>query len=137
MSAIATVDTRLALYLVEPSLSVSEALATLLEDRVRSSVRFASAEALLQSRLVLEPNRCLITELHLPGMNGIELMLALDREHRSTPTLVTSSAANRRAAARAARLGAIDFIEKPLVSARVLAGLGRIEAGDEAWSWRA
>ena len=128
MSANVISDARLALYLVEPSAVVSEALAILLEDRIRSLKSFPSAESLLSEGLNLAPRRFLITELHLPGMSGIELMLALEREHLSTPTIIMSIEANVRAAVRAIRYGAVDFVEKPCIANELLDGLCRIEA---------
>lgn len=128
MSATFTADARLALYLVEPSAVVSEALTTLLKDRVRTLECFPNAESLLFGRTILATRRCLITELHLPGMSGIELMLALERAHLSTPTIITAVEANVSTAVRAIRHGAIDFVEKPHIAAELLAGLCRIEA---------
>ena len=128
MSANTIPDARLALYLVEPSAVITEALATLLEDRVRSLDSFPSAESLLKAGLILAPRRFLITELRLPGMSGIELMLALEREHLSTPTIIMSVEANVKTAVHAIRYGAVDFVEKPCVAADLLDGLCRIEA---------
>ncbi len=128
MPANFTSDAKLALYLVEPSALVTEALATLLEDRIRSLDSFPSAESLLCEGLTLAPRRCLITELNLPGMSGIELMLALEREHLPTPTIIMSVEANIRIAVRAIRYGAVDFVEKPCIAAELLDAFCRIEA---------
>lgn len=128
MPAIPLQDARLALYLVEPSAIVTEALATLLEDRVRTLECFQSAESLLSGCSSLAPRRLLITEMQLPGMNGIELMLALRRKELSTPTIIMTIDASVRTAARALRHGAVDFIEKPCIASELLDGLCRIEA---------
>lgn len=128
MSAAPAADRRLALYLVEPSPAVSDALASALEERVRTLVRYRCAESLLESTAALAPHRCLITELHLSGMNGIELMLALERKRCPTPTIITAIEANVRTAVDAVRRGAIDFIEKPFLLAELLAGLRRVES---------
>ena len=128
MSANLNYDPRLALYLVEPSAVITEALATLLEEQVRSLECFPNAELLLRRRLVLAPRRVLITELQLPGMSGIELMLALKRKDLSTPTIIITIDTNVRTAVQAIRHGAVDVVEKPCIAAEVLDGLRRVEA---------
>ena len=128
MAANVNFDTRLALYLVEPSSVITEALATLLEERVRSVECFTSAESLLGGRLVMEPRRILITELHLPGMSGIELMLALARKNLSTPTIIMTIETSIRTAVHAIRHGAVDIVEKPFIAGELLDGLSRVEA---------
>lgn len=123
-------DARLTLYLVEPSVVIAEALTNLLADRVRTLKYFPNAESLLGANLILAPRRCLITELHLSGMNGIDLMLALERENLSTPTIIMALEANIFTAVSAIRQGAFDFIEKPSIATELLDGLSRIE---ESW----
>lgn len=117
----------LALYLVEPSESVTDALTMLLADSVRTIHCFSCAESLLCECTELAPYRCLITELHLPGMSGIDLMQTLGCKHAWTPTIITAVDADLYTAVIAMKKGAIDFIEKPFVSAELLAGLYRVE----------
>ena len=136
MSANLNYDPRLALYLVEPSAVITEALATLLEEQVRSLECFPNAELLLRRRLVLAPRRVLITELHLPGMSGIELMLALKRKDLSTPTIIITIDTNIRTAVQAIRHGAVDVVEKPCIAVDVLDSLRRVEA-EQSWSCNA
>ena len=128
MSVSPEFDARLALYLVEPSATIAEALTNLLEDRVRSIECFLNAESLLNTRRVLRSRRLLITELHLPGISGIELMLALEREQLSTPTIIMTVEAKVSVAVRAIRHGAVDIIEKPCIADELLDSLSRIEA---------
>ena len=121
-------DARLALYIVEPSAVITEALATLLEERVRSLECFPSAESLLSKRRVMAPRRVLITELDLPGISGIELMLALERRDLSTPTIIMTIETSVRTAVQAIRHGAVDVVEKPCIAGELLDGLCRVEA---------
>lgn len=135
MSATTAHDARLALYLVEPSAIITDALATLLEDKVRTLDCFPSAESLLNGCVTLEPRRCLITELHLPGMSGIELMLALEREQLYTPTIIMTIEANVRTAVLAIRYGAVDLVQKPCIAAELFDGLNRIEETLSSMYW--
>ena len=127
MAANPDYDEKLALYLVEPSAVVSESLATLLEDRVRSIKCFANAEALLAGSLAMAPRRVLITELRLPGISGIDLMLALEARNLSTPTIIMTVDTNFYTAVEAIRKGAFNVLEKPCIAGELLDGLSRVE----------
>ena len=55
---------------------------------------------------------CLITDMTLPGMSGLELLRQLRARHASTPVILLGEDADVRAAVAAMREGAVDFIEK-------------------------
>jgi FixJ family two-component response regulator len=75
---------------------------------------FDSAEALLNTKI---SNRaaCLIVEVNLPQMDGIELLKHINNLGFRLPTLVLSSSSNLSEAVRAMQAKAIDFIEKPFI----------------------
>jgi two-component system C4-dicarboxylate transport response regulator DctD len=77
-------------------------------------VAFPSAEALLDDSRV-EPPACLITELELPGMNGLELYRRLRERHPAGGWAVVfvAGGGDVRSAVEAVRLGAVDYLEKP------------------------
>jgi FixJ family two-component response regulator len=58
---------------------------------------------------------CLITELYLPGISGLELLGELRARALQIPTIVLTSASDVATAVRAMRAGAVDFIDKPIV----------------------
>ncbi|MBZ0112471.1 MAG: response regulator [Thermoanaerobaculia bacterium] len=89
---------------------------------------YASAELFLES---FDPGRlgCLVTEVELPGLSGLDLLDRLrDREIESRAVVLASHGEVGRAV-RAMRSGAIDFLEKPFVDRillqRILEVLGR------------
>lgn len=55
---------------------------------------------------------CVITDLSLPGMSGLELLRKLRKTETSTPVIVLGEETDVRAAVDAMREGAADFIEK-------------------------
>jgi FixJ family two-component response regulator len=57
---------------------------------------------------------CLITDVHLPKMDGVSLIDALNRAGRSLPVFVISGFAGTALVVQAMRAGAVDFLEKPL-----------------------
>jgi len=74
---------------------------------------FASAADCLEQ---LEIQRCdlLITDMKMPGMNGIELLIEAKRFAPWLPVLVVTGYGDIPTAITAMKAGAVDFIEKPL-----------------------
>ncbi len=60
------------------------------------------------------PCDLLITDLKMPGMDGVELLGKVHRKHPMLPVLVLAGPGDASMAARALKRGAIDSIEKPL-----------------------
>lgn len=63
---------------------------------------------------------CLITEVALPGMSGIELLRRLHALGMRPPVILLGEESDVRGAVAAIRAGAIDFIEKPRVDIAVV-----------------
>lgn len=75
---------------------------------------FHSAEDFLKKKLTTRV-ACLIVEVNLPNMNGIELLEHINNLGFRLPTIVLSSGSDVSAAVRAMQAKAIDFIEKPFL----------------------
>ncbi len=88
-----------------------------LENYLRSAgveVRaFESAEGFLASSDRLEAD-CLITDLHMPGMDGMSLQRELNRIGRTFPVIVMTAFPTHAAQEQSASLGAVAFLVKPV-----------------------
>ena len=73
---------------------------------------FPSAEALLSSNQ-LHDTACLILDVRLPGMNGLELQRRMDAGDWRIPIIFVTSHADGDARARALEAGAVDYLYKP------------------------
>lgn len=73
---------------------------------------FASAEEFLRAVRPDQPG-CLVTDVRMPGMSGLELQDTLARTGSLLSVIVISGHADVPMAARAFRAGAVDVIEKP------------------------
>jgi len=73
---------------------------------------FASAEAFLSSNEVHD-TACLIIDVRLPGMNGLELQRKIVAENWGLPIIFITSHADGDARARALEAGAVDYLYKP------------------------
>jgi len=76
------------------------------------AVTFATAEEFLQSTELPSPT-CLILDVHLPGMSGLELQKQLGAERRSTPIIFITAYTEDQARDLALRSGAIAWLQKP------------------------
>jgi two-component system, LuxR family, response regulator FixJ len=93
--------------------------------KVRS---YESAEAFLDAMGYAEPG-CIITDVRMPGITGLELIRRLTTNHAAFPVIAISGHADVPLAVEAMKLGAVEFLEKPfeegaLISA-VLGALNR------------
>lgn len=99
-------------YVIDDDESVRHSLEFLLDVagiRVRS---FASADAFLKSAPPLA-GACVVTDVRMPGMTGVELAEELRRRSAGTPVIVVTGHADVPLAIQAMKAGAADFIEKP------------------------
>lgn len=74
---------------------------------------FASAPAFLASE-ALPRTRCLICDIQMPGMDGIELLARLEADGMRIPTLFITALASARTRERVRASSALCLIEKPI-----------------------
>jgi FixJ family two-component response regulator len=73
---------------------------------------FASAEEFLQSGQQ-HHSACLIADIRMPGMSGLELQARLNDEQISIPTIFITAHGDSRMRMQALRAGAVEFLTKP------------------------
>lgn len=107
------------IYLVEHDAAVRDGLRTLLSQLDAEVKVYSWAEDMLSAKLVRGP-ACLVTDLFLPDMSGIELLQRLRKAGSDLPAIILTSEGDVPTAVEAMRMGAIDFIEKPFVEDALL-----------------
>ena len=99
--------------IVDDDAAGREATQVLVRSLGYDAMTFASAEDFLRSERVRDTS-CLITDVQMPGLSGIELQsLLLARGHR-TPIIFVTAFPEERTRARALQAGAVGFLRKPL-----------------------
>jgi len=99
--------------IVDDDESVREAIKSLLRSVGLGADVFASAEEFLRSDR-LKNTACLILDVRMPGMNGLELQKLLAAAHHKIPIIfITAHVSDREARNRALQAGAVDFLSKP------------------------
>lgn len=107
----APVDTP-AVYVVDDDPSVREAVSSLLRSTGLSVVEFESARSLLDRDGGDEPG-CLVLDVRMPGMTGLELQRELVRRGATTPIVFITGHGDIPMAVSAMKLGAVEFLPKP------------------------
>jgi FixJ family two-component response regulator len=106
-------------YLVDDDDALRDALRFLLESAGYSAETFADAAQFL-ALPGLAPGACLILDVRMPGMSGIELQRELARRGSTLPVIFLTAHGDVPMAVAAVKQGAFDFIEKPFEEARLL-----------------
>jgi len=99
-------------HVIDDDDAVRESLAFLFETESLRVRTYESAVHFLARVGELEPG-CIVTDVRMPQMNGVELMRALAARGASLPTIVITGHGDVALAVEAMRSGAVDFIEKP------------------------
>jgi FixJ family two-component response regulator len=73
---------------------------------------FASAEEFLKSGQQQQTG-CLIADIRMPGMSGLELQAQLNADHCRIPTIFITAHGDERMRMQALRAGAVEFLAKP------------------------
>ena len=80
---------------------------------------FASAEAFLNSGRQRDTG-CLITDIRMPGMSGLDLQAKLNADHCPIPTIFITAHGDEKMRLQAMRAGAVKFLAKPFDDAILL-----------------
>lgn len=109
--------------IVDDDTTVREALESLVGSLGHATTTFASAEDYLRSSRVGETD-CLILDVQMPGMSGLDLQRQLAKEGHQFPIIFVSAFAEAQARERALNDGALAFLAKPINGDNLLACLG-------------
>ena len=107
---------------VDDDESVRESLPDLIREFGFAVQAFSSAEEFLASDYVGLTD-CLILDVAMPGMQGLELQQVLERERRSVPIVFITAHGNAASRTRAMSQGAAGYLLKPFSAAGLLDAL--------------
>ena len=106
---------------VDDDFRVRESIESLVESAGYTALVFSSAEEFMRSgALAAEICFCLITDVRMPGMDGIELQRRVRIERPELPVIFVSAHQDEEARQRALDGGAIAFLYKPFDAAELL-----------------
>jgi two-component system, LuxR family, response regulator FixJ len=99
-------------FVVDDDRAMRDSLRWLLESIGLSVRTYATAAEFLHDHDPAQPG-CLVLDVRMPGMSGLDLQTELAQRGAELPTIVVTGHAEVAMAVRAVKAGAIDFIEKP------------------------
>jgi FixJ family two-component response regulator len=125
----------LLISIVDDDESVRKAIDALVRSLGYCAATFASAEEFLNSDRLTDTS-CLITDLRMPGMSGVELQCRLVAQCRTIPTIFITAFADETTRARVLAAGAVGFLSKPFNEESLLNCLDKALNGlPRAASW--
>jgi FixJ family two-component response regulator len=98
--------------IVDDDESVRVALQGMMKSVGLPAQAFASAEQFLKSGMVSNTG-CLIVDIRMPGMSGLELQAKLNAEHSRIPMIFITAHGDAKMRLQALRSGAVEFLAKP------------------------
>ena len=123
-------------YVVDDDESVRRGLSRLLRSAGLSVETFPSAQAFLSRDLPDRP-ACLVLDVRMPGLSGLDLQAALKQAGRAMPIVFISGQSDVPVSVRAMKEGALDFLQKPFDDDQLLSAIaGALARGRTARALR-
>ena len=117
------VNTRL-IAVVDDDFRVLESLESLLESTGYTPVVFDSGEAFLESKALAAAN-CLVTDIRMPNIDGVELQRRLKRERPELPIIFMTAHHDEEVEDRVVQRGAAGFLHKSFSASEFLQAIRR------------
>ena len=119
-------------YLVDDDDAFRDSLEVLCESVGLEVAGFDSADALLERYPSGPSGGCLVLDIRMPGMSGLELQEALQKRGCETPIIFMTGHGDVPLAVRAMKSGALDFLSKPFSHQEMLDRIHRaLETSEE------
>lgn len=116
--------------IVDDDESVREATKGLVRSLGYTAATFASGEEFLNSDRVNDTS-CLITDVQMPGLTGLELQSRLTAMDRRIPIIFVTAFPQEQVRARALKAGAVGFLSKPFSDDSLIVCLDRALADSD------
>lgn len=100
-------------FVIDDDEAVLRSLCWLIESADHPAKGFSSADEFLSDLPDSQSCGCIVTDVRMPGMSGVELLGELADRGNNLPVIVISAHGDVQMAVEAMRLGALDFVEKP------------------------
>ena len=108
--------------IIDDDLLVRESTADLISSLGHEVFTFGSGEQFLASGR-LKDTACIVTDLHMPGLNGFDLQSRLLAEGNRTPIIFITAYPKDASRSRALNAGAVAFLSKPFEESALISSL--------------
>jgi FixJ family two-component response regulator len=107
------------IFVVDDDISVRESLELLIQNEGWQPETFASAHEFLDRPRSVVPS-CLVLDISLPGLNGLELQKRITAERTDMPIIFITGHADVPKTVQAMKAGAVEFLTKPFTDEELL-----------------
>ena len=120
------------IFVVDDDEAMRETLSAMFAPEGCRVTCFAEGQSFLVAARARTP-ACILLDVNMPGRSGLDMLRELDAPHYPAPILIVSGQGDVPTAVNAIKSGALDFIEKPIEAAAVIA---RVREAIMAWPRR-
>jgi FixJ family two-component response regulator len=120
------------IFVVDDDPAVRDALSVVFTLEGYHVTAFAEGASLLGAAHLTTPS-CILLDVHMPGISGLDVLKKLNAHHYAAPIFIISGQGDIPMAVEAIKHGALDFIEKPFDANTVVARIGEAVT---AWAQR-
>lgn len=108
------------IYIVDDDYAIRDSMVEMLDAAGLPAEAYSSASAFLAA---FDPERtgCLVLDIFMPGMDGLDLCERIRREHADIPIIIVTGHGDVPRTRRSFKMGAVDLIEKPFSNKQLLA----------------
>ena len=111
-----------AIHIIDDDPSVRESLALLVSAEGHVCHTYFSAQAFLDA-IDNDATGCVVTDVRMPGMSGLDLLMIMKEQNISIPTIVITAVFDVRLSVNAMKLGAFGFFVKPFDAGSLLTSI--------------
>ena len=115
--------------IVDDDPGMRESLSALMDAHGFKTSVFSSAEDWLERGMSVRAD-CMLLDVHLGGMSGLDLQRRLHDEGSTVPVIIITAFDDARAREQAERLGSVAYLRKPCEAETILAELRRLAPGE-------
>jgi two-component system response regulator FixJ len=109
-------------YVIDDDAAMRDSLEFLL-DSVGFSVTLFEEASVFLGKLPALPFGCVVSDIRMPGINGIDLLRHLKSKRSELPIIIMTGHGDIPLAVEAIKLGALDFLEKPFEDERLIGAI--------------
>jgi two-component system response regulator FixJ len=113
-------------YLIDDDQDLLDYLKTAMTTDTRQVIPFPSAQSFLAQIESVNSKGCVVLDVNMPQINGLELQAKLNEMNFALPIIFLTAHAEVPMAVRAMQAGAVDFIQKPVQPEELIACIERV-----------
>jgi len=115
---------RIPVYIIDDDAGMLESMHFLMDSMGIPSAQFSDPHGFLRALAGLQPG-CILTDMRMPTMDGLELLETLHSRDINWPVILMSAHLDSETSAHALGAGVVDVLEKPFTAAGLKQVLGR------------